>query len=102
RFRRPHLGRAHERHDALRRPLHRILMVVDLPVKFLRCLAALAMSLCALVIAVGSAPISSADPTDGQWDPTLPKVASSGAPGDPVAMANASFAASQIALQTTQ
>ena len=36
------------------------------------------------------------------WDPTLPKVVSSGAPGDPVAIANASFAASRIALQTTQ
>ena len=63
---------------------------------------AIAMSLCALLIGFVSAAPASADPTDGQWDPTLPKVASSGAPGDPVAMANASFAASQIALQTTQ
>jgi peptidoglycan DL-endopeptidase RipB len=45
---------------------------------------------------------ASADPGDGQWDPTLPKMVSSGAPGDPVAMANATFQASQIALQTTQ
>jgi cell wall-associated NlpC family hydrolase len=45
---------------------------------------------------------AAADPGDGQWDPTLPKVVSSGAPGDPVAIANASFQASAIALQTTQ
>jgi cell wall-associated NlpC family hydrolase len=41
-------------------------------------------------------------PDDGQWDPTLPKILSSGAPGDPVAIANASFQATQLALQTTQ
>jgi peptidoglycan DL-endopeptidase RipB len=45
---------------------------------------------------------AAAEPTDGQWDPTLPKVVSSGAPGDPVAIANASFQVSQLALQTTQ
>jgi cell wall-associated NlpC family hydrolase len=50
----------------------------------------------------GAVAPASADPTDGQWDPTLPKVVSSGAPGDPVAIANASFQASAIALQTTQ
>jgi cell wall-associated NlpC family hydrolase len=81
-------------------------MVVAVPVKIvrsaIRCGIALAMSLCALLIAFGASAPASADPTDGQWDPTLPKVASSGAPGDPVAMANASFAASQIALKTTQ
>lgn len=75
-------------------------MVVVLPSKFLRLAVALAISLCAL--AFGTVSIASADPTDGQWDPTLPKVVSSGGPGDPVAMANASFAASRIALQTTQ
>jgi len=50
----------------------------------------------------GVASTATADPDAGQWDPTLPKVASSGAPGDPVALANASFQVSQIALQTTQ
>jgi cell wall-associated NlpC family hydrolase len=75
-------------------------MVVVLPSKFVRLALALAMSLCALMF--GATGLASADPTDGQWDPTLPKVVSSGAPGDPVAMANASFAASRIALQTTQ
>lgn len=58
--------------------------------------------LCALALMMGAAAPASAAPDAGQWDPTLPKVASSGAPGDPVAIANASFEASQIALQTTQ
>jgi len=43
-----------------------------------------------------------AAPEDGQWDPTLPKIISSGAPGDPVAAANAAFSVSQLAIQTTQ
>ena len=43
-----------------------------------------------------------AAPDDGQWDPTLPKILSAGAPGDPVAIANASFQATQLAIQTTQ
>ena len=51
---------------------------------------------------IGAAAPAAADPDDGAWDPTLPKIVSSGAPGDPVAIANASFQASQIALQTTQ
>ncbi len=50
----------------------------------------------------GAAAPAYAEPGDGQWDPTLPKVVSSGAPGDPVAIANASFQASAIALQTTK
>jgi cell wall-associated NlpC family hydrolase len=75
-------------------------MVVFLPSKFLRRAVALATTCCALTF--GAVATASADPGDGAWDPTLPKVVSSGAPGDPVAMANASFAASRIALQTTQ
>lgn len=55
----------------------------------------------ALTFAIGPAPRAVADP-DGAWDPTLPAKASSGAPGDPVAIANATFQASQLALQTTQ
>ena len=51
---------------------------------------------------MGAATHGAADPDDGAWDPTLPKIVSSGAPGDPVAIANASFQVSQIALQTTQ
>ena len=42
-----------------------------------------------------------AEPGDQQWDPTLPKIVSSGAPGDPVAVANASLQATQLATQTT-
>lgn len=55
----------------------------------------------ALAFAIGTAPRAAADP-DGGWDPTLPAKPSSGAPGDPVAIANATFQASQLALQTTQ
>ena len=51
---------------------------------------------------LGLAAPAMADPDGGQWDPTLPKILSSGAPGDPVAIANASFQVSQLALQTTQ
>jgi len=51
---------------------------------------------------LGLATPAVADPDAGQWDPTLPKVLSAGAPGDPVAIANASFQATQMALQTTQ
>ncbi|GAS92173.1 NlpC/P60 family peptidoglycan endopeptidase RipB [Mycolicibacterium brisbanense] len=62
----------------------------------------LASTAVALALAVGGAWPAAAAPDDGAWDPTLPKVVSSGAPGDPVAIANASFQVSQIALQTTQ
>jgi peptidoglycan DL-endopeptidase RipB len=37
----------------------------------------------------------------GPWDPTLPPVVSAGAPGDPVAVANASLQATANATQTT-
>jgi peptidoglycan DL-endopeptidase RipB len=40
-----------------------------------------------------------ADP--GQWDPTLPAAVSAGAPGDPLAVANASLQATAQATQTT-
>jgi len=77
-------------------------MVVSLP-SFLRCCAkVVAPLLVTLALAMGAAATAAADPDDGQWDPTLPKIASSGAPGDPVAIANASFQVSQLALQTTQ
>jgi peptidoglycan DL-endopeptidase RipB len=69
------------------------------PTRWIRVLAPL---VCALGVMIGTAMPAIADPDGGQWDPTLPKVASSGAPGDPVAIANASFQASAIALQTTQ
>jgi peptidoglycan DL-endopeptidase RipB len=54
-----------------------------------------------LALAVALAGPATAAPEDGQWDPTLPKIISSGAPGDPVAIANASLQATQRATQTT-
>lgn len=67
----------------------------------LRCVKVLVLLVCALAVMFGAAAPAVADP-GGDWDPTLPKVVSSGAPGDPVAIANASFQVSQLALQTTQ
>ncbi|HJT91590.1 MAG TPA: NlpC/P60 family peptidoglycan endopeptidase RipB [Mycobacterium sp.] len=49
----------------------------------------------------GLATPAAAEPTDGQWDPTLPKLISAGAPGDPLAIANASLAATAQATQAT-
>jgi peptidoglycan DL-endopeptidase RipB len=66
------------------------------------CVKFLAPLLCALAMLIGATAPALADPGAGDWDPTLPKTVSSGAPGDPVAIANASFQASAIALQTTQ
>lgn len=45
------------------------------------------------------APVAAADP--GAWDPTLPAQISAGAPGDPLAVANASLQATAQATQTT-
>lgn len=56
----------------------------------------------AVGLLLGAPATASAAPDDGAWDPTLPKIVSSGAPGDPVAAANAAFAVSSLALQTTQ
>ncbi len=44
-------------------------------------------------------PVATADP--GGWDPTLPATISAGAPGDPLAVANASLQATAQATQTT-
>ncbi|MDT5147907.1 MAG: peptidoglycan DL-endopeptidase RipB [Mycobacterium sp.] len=53
-----------------------------------------------LMLSVASpAPLAGADP--GQWDPTLPAAVSAGAPGDPLAVANASLQATAQATQTT-
>jgi peptidoglycan DL-endopeptidase RipB len=74
--------------------------------RLFRWLQLLALAIAAAALAVGAAvstgPMGYAAPDDGQWDPTLPKIISSGAPGDPVAIANASFQATQLAIQTTQ
>jgi len=78
-------------------------MATDFPSSFIRrCAKVVAPLVVMLALAIGAAMPAAAEPGDGQWDPTLPKIVSSGAPGDPVAIANASFQASQIALQTTQ
>ena len=58
--------------------------------------------LVAVALLLGLSSPALAAPDDGQWDPTLPKIISSGAPGDPVAAANAAFSVSQLAIQTTQ
>lgn len=56
--------------------------------------------LVALSLAVGFSPgVAEAD--SEQWDPTLPRRVSAGAPGDPVAIANASLAATRLAADTT-
>ena len=53
-----------------------------------------------LMFSVASpAPLVRADP--GEWDPTLPATISAGAPGDPLAVANASLQATAQATQTT-
>jgi cell wall-associated NlpC family hydrolase len=52
-----------------------------------------------LALALGHASPANADP--GEWDPTLPKLLSAGAPGDPVAVANASLQATMQATQAT-
>ncbi|HEX5253400.1 MAG TPA: NlpC/P60 family peptidoglycan endopeptidase RipB [Mycobacterium sp.] len=48
---------------------------------------------------VPPSPLAGADP--GEWDPTLPAQISAGAPGDPLAVANASLQATAQATQTT-
>lgn len=49
---------------------------------------------------VACTPVASAQPAASPWDPLLPKVPSAGAPGDPVAIANASLQATAMATQT--
>ena len=58
---------------------------------------------CVLVapLLIAFASPAAAEPDNGQWDPTLPQIISAGAPGDPVAIANASLQASANAAQTT-
>ncbi|MCX6482359.1 MAG: NlpC/P60 family peptidoglycan endopeptidase RipB [Mycobacterium sp.] len=58
--------------------------------------------LIAIVTAIGLA-LGSAAPAAAEqsWDPTLPKLLSAGAPGDPVAVAQASLAFTQQAAQST-
>ena len=55
----------------------------------------------AVAVLIGAASPAAAQPEAGQWDPTLPKLISAGAPGDPLAIANASLAATAQATQVT-
>ena len=55
--------------------------------------------LTALTLALGVAAPAGAAPVAGEWDPTLPAILSAGAPGDPVAVAQASLAFTQQAAQ---
>lgn len=66
-----------------------------------RMLRALAAALTALGLTLGFASPASAAPVAGEWDPTLPQIISAGAPGDPVAVAQASLAFTQQAAQAT-
>ena len=73
--------------------------------RLFRCLQLVLLLIAAATLSLGAAlatsPLVLADPDDGQWDPTLPKLISSGAPGDPLAIANASLAATTQATQVT-
>jgi peptidoglycan DL-endopeptidase RipB len=69
--------------------------------KLFRWLRPISAGLAAIALLVGLAMPAAAAPDDGQWDPTLPKLLSAGAPGDPLAIANASLAATAQATQAT-
>jgi cell wall-associated NlpC family hydrolase len=75
--------------------------VIALRPRFFRCAKALVPLLAALALLAGLAGPAGAEPDDGQWDPTLPKLISAGAPGDPLAIANASLEATAQATQIT-
>jgi peptidoglycan DL-endopeptidase RipB len=61
----------------------------------------LATAVTALALLAGAVSPATAQPEAGGWDPTLPKLLSAGAPGDPLAIANASLAATAQATQMT-
>ncbi|MCT7659818.1 NlpC/P60 family peptidoglycan endopeptidase RipB [Mycobacterium deserti] len=69
--------------------------------RLFRLLSGSIVSAAALAVVVGLSTPATAAPDDGQWDPTLPKLISSGAPGDPLAVANASLAATAQATEIT-
>ena len=75
----------------------RVILLNYAPQRFPSAPNSLAPLLAALAVLIGLAVPATAAPDDGQWDPTLPKLLSAGAPGDPVAIANASFEATQMA-----
>jgi cell wall-associated NlpC family hydrolase len=69
-----------------------------MPRKLSRALRALTM-----VVVTAATAVSLASPAAAEegWDPTLPKILSAGAPGDPVAVAQASLAFTQQAASAT-
>lgn len=69
--------------------------------KLFRYQRAVLTALAAIMLSAALATPAAAAPDAGQWDPTLPKVFSAGAPGDPLAIANASLAATAQATQAT-
>ncbi|EHI14925.1 NLP/P60 protein [Mycolicibacterium thermoresistibile ATCC 19527] len=76
-------------------------MVILLRSKTFRLLRPLIPAILGLGVLIAAAGPATAAPDDGQWDPTLPKLISAGAPGDPLAIANASLAATAQATQVT-
>ncbi len=76
---------------------HKLFRLINLACKLVM-LTAVVTAL-TLSVAISAAPDALADP--GPWDPTLPATASAGAPGDPLAVANASLQATAQATQTT-
>ncbi|KUH94150.1 peptidase C40 [Mycolicibacterium acapulense] len=69
--------------------------------KLIRFLGGCALLVATVALTVGLATPATSAPEDGQWDPTLPKLISAGAPGDPLAIANASLAATAQATEVT-
>nr|WP_165588705.1 NlpC/P60 family peptidoglycan endopeptidase RipB [Mycolicibacterium komanii]CRL74292.1 invasin 1 [Mycolicibacterium komanii] len=69
--------------------------------KLIRFLSGCALLVATVALTVGLATPATSAPEDGQWDPTLPKLISAGAPGDPLAIANASLAATAQATEVT-
>lgn len=68
---------------------------------FSRCSRIVAAMVAALSLAFGVASPAGAAPVAAEWDPTLPQIISAGAPGDPVAVAQASLAFTQQAAKAT-
>lgn len=64
-------------------------------------LRAVSVLVAAAALSLGLVAPAAAQPEAGAWDPTLPKILSAGAPGDPLSVANASLAATAEAAKIT-
>jgi peptidoglycan DL-endopeptidase RipB len=69
--------------------------------RLFRLFSGVTVLLAMMAVTVGLATPAASAPDDAQWDPTLPKLISAGAPGDPLAIANASLAATAQATEVT-